>query len=144
MNKTLYVHRPVLNYFALTAWFGNQNVFIHNPETLHVTVAYSKRPVNWDLLEQDTEKVFVEPRFEFDLFGTCLVMKMSSQNLLDRWEYFMRKGCSFDFTTYHPHVTINYVWNGDHSTLKPFPSRLILGNEIFEEVNEIWQPEKLL
>jgi hypothetical protein len=53
-KKTLYVHRPVLNADEIISWAKGQGFAVTLPASdMHVTVAYSKQPVNWQAIGDD-------------------------------------------------------------------------------------------
>lgn len=144
--RTLYVHRKVLNGEAIRAHFRAQGIDPMTPaDDMHVTIAYSKTPVDWFRIEPiwDTERaekleVPAGGARMMSLFGkefvkNVLVLQFSSSHLSWRFEDFKRAGASWDWPDYEPHITITYdvveSWGKD--------SR---GNRVFAE--SVWD-EKL-
>lgn len=157
-TKTLYVSRELLNTDDITLWAASQGLkTMLFPNDLHVTVCYSKQPVTWDIekqndvlvlpgldeLQEDEQKTFVR---EMEMFGkdkNILVLRFSSEELLERNQEFRDHGCSYDFPEYKSHLTISY--NGadiDISDIKPYTGRLEFGPEIYKEINTNWDGTK--
>ena len=148
--RTLYVKRRLLNAGALRAWAAEQGIPSMLPAgDLHVTVAYSKKPVDWSALapEQDAVVVNADMRriHQFPAQGMpngALVLGFESQRLRDRWQELLDAGASWDYAEYRPHVTITYsVFEAAVGKIEPYLGSLIFGPEEFEEVEEGWAGE---
>lgn len=148
--RTLYVQRKLLNAGELIDWAKAQGFETTAPaDQLHVTVAYSRQPVDWMKVGQDwhgdeTGKLtipaggarLVEPLGD----KGAVVLLFSSSALSWRHEAIKEAGASFDFEQYQPHVTITYAKPDDLdlATVDPYRGKLEFGPEIFEELDEGW------
>jgi hypothetical protein len=80
----------------------------------------------------------------------AVVLLFGSSHLSYRHERVMREaGATHDWPEYQPHVTITYeappallerLRRGE--TVEPYRGRLVFGPEIFEEVDDDWQPPR--
>lgn len=140
-KKTLYISRPVLNAEEFIDWAKSQG-FEKTLEAkeLHVTIAFSKKVVDWSEIKALTNEVKIsnEKRVVQKLGDDgAVVLRFESTELKNRWKEILDHGASWDFDDYHPHVTITY--DGKDLTLeniKPFDKELILGPENMHEVDE--------
>lgn len=144
-RRTLYVCRPVQNADDLADFYKSQGIETLPPNDMHITIAYSKRRVDWEAMEGDDDEVELEPTFRRSVapLGTqgAVVLKVDSPILRSRWGYFISKGATWDYDEFHPHITITYSQKAVPELLVPFPGRIILGPEKFSEVNEDWSPD---
>lgn len=142
--RTLYVSRPLINAVAFVKWaksVGFDKTL--DPGDMHVTIAFSRAKVNWDKFVPDSTTLYAynnpgDARVVTPLGDKgAVVMKFPSPYLQTRWKQFLGGGCSWDYPSYQPHVSITY--NGD-PTLKvePYSGVLIFGSEKFTEVVEDW------
>lgn len=133
----LYVSRKVLNAGEIVEWAKSEGFTTTLPEEeLHVTICYSKNPLNWSLLNfnLDTKEIEVEEA-EIEVFdGGAVVLKFESDYLKLRHEYFVQNGASFDFDEYNPHITLSY--NEVEPEVKTYPAKIVLGPEVAETINE--------
>lgn len=145
--RTLYVRRDVLNADEIIAHYKARGFdSTHRAEDLHVTIAYSRTPVDWmkmgDNWSDDGEGGLTIPAGGariMEQFGEATVLLFASSSLSWRHEEMKRQGASWDHPEYQPHVTISYLFNGDLSKIAPWRGVIKLGPEIFEEVQEDWQ-----
>lgn len=162
--KTLYVYRPVENAADIIAWAESQGFKSTQPaEKLHVTLAFSKTPLNWAMLHDDYH---LEPS---DYAQSCgcevvsrsddnskrrkisggvrevkalgkdgaVVLAFESDSLTQRWMDFKRAGAAWSFPSFTPHITISYDGGAvDLSKGHPYAGDIILGEECWEEVDE--------
>lgn len=157
--RTLYVRRDLMNAAAVLAHFQDQlprGTELQPASSLHVTIAYSKTPVDWakqpsEWYSSTDEKGWlrVKPggmrlmeRLGADEPKAAVVMQFASSDLTIRWSDFKDVGgCSWDFEDYQPHVTI--AWDKsqkiDVSSLKPWTGELVFGPEVWEEIDENWE-----
>ena len=141
--NTLYVSRPLKNGTAFAKWAVDAGLKeVLDPSELHVTIAYSKLPVDWDLTQpaKDTIRCNDGER-TFDLFGkekNVVVLRFKDEALDERWTYLCDEvGCSWDHDRYHPHVTITYSGEGvDLDKIEPYRGTLVFGPEEFEPIDE--------
>lgn len=146
--RTLYVRRDVLNAAEIIAHFKKQGFETTLPENdMHVTIAYSRTPVDWmkmgDNWSDNGEGGLTVPaggaRIMEKFDGGATVLLFASSSLSWRHESMKHEGASWDHPEYQPHVTISYDFNGDLGTVVPWRGVIVLGPEIFEEVNEEWK-----
>lgn len=149
--RSLYVRRDLLNVDEFNAWAREQG--FEPAAGLHVTVAYSKRPIDWikadnDWSTDDKGGYSVEPGGPrvVETLGDkgAVVLLFASSHLSYRHERIRElSGAGHDFAEYVPHVTIQYDAPGgiDLSRVVPFRGALRFGPEIFEEVVEGWRPD---
>ena len=146
--RTLYVSRALLNADEFIAWAKAQGFKTTLAASdLHVTVAYSRQPVDWMEVEPswDGEKgdLSVPPggaRLVEQFDGGAIVLMFTSATLAYRHEAIRRAGASWDHPDYQPHITISYDGDGvDLKAIEPYRGPLHFGPEIFEELDEGWQ-----
>jgi hypothetical protein len=126
-KKTLYVSRPVLNRDAIRLWAkkaGFESCL--PPEDFHVTIVYSKKMFDWNKSEPDINIVYIEPAKE-------------DRSLLPRWEELISLGAHSKFDSYRSHITISY--HGMPSKVIPYTGEIILGPEVWQEVNDDWKED---
>lgn len=149
--RSLYVRRDLLNVDEFNAWAREQGF---TPAAgLHVTVAYSRAPVDWikadnDWSTDDKGGYTVEPggpRVVEPLGDKgAVVLLFASSHLSYRHERIRElSGAAHDFAEYVPHVTIQYdpAAGVDLAKVVPYRGALKFGPEIFEEVVEGWRPD---
>jgi len=153
--RTLYVRRDLLNAGEVHAHFSRQlsseaRGLLMDPSKWHVTVVYSKTPVDWIKVGEDWYQdengnltvVAGGARFMERLGdGGAVVLQFASAKLSSRHMWAREEGCSFDYDEYQPHVTV--AWDSevriDHTKLEPWRGELRFGPEIFEEIDENWR-----
>lgn len=148
--RTLYVARPVVNGREILAWAKKQG-FAETLEAddLHVTIIYSKTPVDWmkagTAWEQDENGRLTlppgGPRIVEALGDKgAVVLHIPGDRL--RWRHDSLKGigATHTFPEYQPHITLTYAKPEglDLATVEPYTGPIILGPERFEEVKEDW------
>ncbi|HEU4958997.1 MAG TPA: DUF935 family protein [Sphingomonas sp.] len=145
--QPLYVYRRVLNADEIIAWARSQGFASTVPASdMHVTIAYSRAPVNWFAMAADFvpgADLTVQPGGPrlVDRLGDqgAVVLLFANGDLAWRNRSMREKGASWDFPDYHPHVTLTYAANGvDLSKVQPYRGRIVLGPEIFEAIDEDW------
>ncbi|WP_406646879.1 DUF1073 domain-containing protein [Aliisedimentitalea scapharcae] len=141
--RTLYIRRPVLNGDEILAWAKGQGFKATLPaDDLHVTIAFSREPVDWMKVgEAWDEEIKVNaggPRL-MERFGDARVLLFASSHLSWRHEETKRAGAKWDHPEYQPHVTISYAADAPElDEIQPYTGEIILGPEVFEEVNPKW------
>ena len=75
----------------------------------------------------------------FGADGAATVLLFASSRLCWRHEEIIRAGGSWDFTEYQPHITIAYGDAPDLAAIEPYRGKIVLGPEIFAEVDEDWK-----
>jgi len=140
---TLYIRRNVENAEEIIAHFREQGIAkTQVPEDMHVTVAYSKAEVEWP--DPDNDRLIIsspEGRAVMSLDdGKAVVLKFVNKTLQRRWKELCEHGCSWDYESYIPHITITWeAGDLDISKVQPWTGPIELGPEIFEELNENWE-----
>lgn len=139
--RPLYVCRKLLNPGSLLAWVESQGVpDLYAADKLHVTIAYSSRPVRWSQAIPDRRPLRVPagPR-RLACFGDTLVLRFVSPALHARWAALRAIGCSWDHDDYRPHVSLSAAGNEiDFGTLAPYKGDLVFGPEQFSVIDAGW------
>jgi hypothetical protein len=137
---TLYVSRPVLNRDDIVAW-AKSNGIESVQDNLHTTICYSKTPVS-DVVGDNSKLELPPANRSLALFGEekdCLVLKVQSPKLEERWNYFKGNGATWSWPDYQPHITISVGRSGlDLSKIQPYTGNIVYGPEEFDEVEENW------
>jgi phage gp29-like protein len=146
--RPLYVYRQLLNASELLDWARSQGFTSTMPaEQLHVTVTYSKRPVNWFAMGQfgsNSGEVIVGPGgprlIERMGDGSAVALLFQSTDLQWRHREMRDAGASWDHPSYLPHVTLTYeASDRDLAEIEPYQGRLVFGPERFEAIQEGWK-----
>jgi len=142
-EQTLYVKRRLENADDLIAW-AKANGFDTTlpPDDMHVTVCYSKAPVDWDSVTPKTGNVTnVSDDRSLKQFGDAVVLAFDAPVLEQHHDRFMDAGGSHDYPSYQPHVTITYQApeGVDLSEIEPFDGLLIFGPEEFKPLKANWK-----
>lgn len=141
--RTLYMRRDVVNAAEIIKHYRNQGVKgVYKPESMHVTIIYSKESVDWMKFGEpwQSEITIKEggPRLH-EMFGDLndvLVLQFACSELHWRHKEALRLGASFDFDEYQPHISISLkAGDVDLKTLKPWTGEIVLGPEIYEELD---------
>lgn len=142
LPKTLYVCRKVLNVSEIKAWATSQGIGEFEDD-LHVTIAYSRTPVDWIKAGNATEwgeadgKLTIPaggPRVVEPLGGMTAVLMFASSALSWRHEDIKRAGASFDYPDYQPHVSLTKA-PIDLGKVEPYRGPIVFGPEVFEEID---------
>lgn len=145
--RPLYVSRQLLNASEVLDWAQTQGfTSVLAPEELHVTVMYSKRPVNWFKMGEwgsYAGELIVPaggPRIVEQL-GTdgAVALIFQSGELQFRHREMRDAGASWDYPSFLPHVTLTYdPGDLDLSSVAPYQGRLVFGPEHFELIQSDW------
>lgn len=143
--RTLYVNRPLTNAADLLVWARKAGFAQTLPQgDVHVTIAFSKEPVQWSDIEPKEDDVSVPAGGRgrvIERLGDkgAVVLRFESSALTKRWHQFRGIGASWDWPGYKPHVTITYdVGDLDLSGIEPYDGPLDFGPEVFAEVDSDW------
>lgn len=148
LPRPLYVSRRLLNVAEFTSWAKAQG-FANVSDELHVTILYSKTPVDWmkmgETWEGEKGEITVAPggaRLVEPLGDKgAIVLLFNSSNLSWRHNEMIRNGASSDYPDYQAHVTITYEGSDvDLDEVEPYRGKLVFGPEIFEEIVDEWRP----
>ncbi|MBL4768267.1 MAG: DUF1073 domain-containing protein, partial [Rhodobacteraceae bacterium] len=142
--RTLYVHRKVLNGADIIAWAKGQGFETTLPaDDLHVTIAFSRQPVDWMKLGESWQSKIEVPEGGariMEQFGDAKVLLFNSSELSWRHEEMKRNGAVWGYPEYQPHITISYDPDApDLSNIEPYTGKIDLGPEVFAEINADWQ-----
>ena len=115
-----------------------------SPDDMHVTVCYSKRPLDWaaaGAAPNTMEVVTVSGKNKIQKLGDkgAVVQFVDSPELQARHSKFRSVGASHDYPSYVPHMSITYSGAElDTDKLVPFPGTIYLGGERFQPVKDDW------
>lgn len=136
--KTLYVHRKVLNASSIVDWAKSQQLSsILPPKEFHITQMFCKSEFDWSLVprKKNIIKLPESNNRKISMFGDAFVIQLSSKYLQRRWKEFMDNGTTYDFSSYKPHLTVTFSMKYVPDDIEPFTGPIILGPEIYKEVN---------
>lgn len=139
-EQTLYVRRELQQAEEFIAWAKEQGFKTTlQPGDLHVTLAFSKTPLEWPQPVNDQVAVRLGSR-SVEKLGEATVLRFTSSQLEQRWEELKEHGAIWDFPGYKPHITISWDAEGvDLEKVTPFAGPLVFGPEIFDEINPDWK-----
>lgn len=145
--RTLYVSRKVLNPQEVLNHYRGQGLgdVLVAAGDLHVTIIWSKTPVDWMKLPaswnwSEDGKMRIAPGGPrtMELFGPLndtLVLAFQSQDLQWRHADLREAGIEWDWDDYQPHITLAKVGvEFDVDAVTPYRGRIVLGPEVFAEV----------
>jgi len=142
--RTLYVSRKVINGAEIIEWAKSQGFDSTVPAAdLHVTVAYSRNPVDWMKVGESWSgdgkgqlKIAPGGARLIDKFGEgAVVLLFNSSELAWRHVSIVEAGASWDWPDYQPHITFTYEPGSvDIDKVEPYRGAIELGPEIFEEL----------
>lgn len=140
--RTLYMRRDVVNADEIIKWYKDQGVSdVYAPESMHVTIVYSKTPIDWMKMGQPWEAQLEIPEGgpriseKFGDAGDVLVLLFASNELQWRHGYAKDIGGTSDYPDYQPHISISLRGAElDLVNVKPWQGKIILGPEIYEEI----------
>lgn len=145
--RSLYVSRKVVNTSDILKWAKDQGFNdLEEAGDLHVTITYSRAPVDWMKMGEswsnekngNMEIKPGGPRIVEQLGGQgAVVLMFGSSELSWRNRWMREEGASWDYEEYQPHITISYnAIDLDLSKVEPYTGKIVLGPEIFEEIDE--------
>lgn len=146
--RPLYVYRKLLNASELIDWAQGLDVKASPADQLHVTILYSKQPVDpmqmgegWSSDPDGGLVIKAGGPRALERFGDgALVLQFASWSLQSRHNEMVQAGASHDWPEYLPHVTIGYeAGDIDLETIKPYAGELRFGPEIFEPLDLDWK-----
>lgn len=142
-SKTMYISRTVENAAEIIAWAKEQGFKTTIPEKeMHVTIAFSKKPVNWDDIPLKDGQLRIETsgRYVSPLGPNgAIVLGFKSEKLQNRWSDILNAGASWDFPEFNPHITITFDASGvDTAMVKPYLGPIVLGAEVRTQVELDW------
>lgn len=142
--QPLYVQRRLQNVDEFRKWAEGQGFKDIVPD-LHVTVLYSRTPVDWFAMGSAWGNLDGDGRLRVVPGGPRtvealgdeggVVLRFASSDLEWRHREMVEKGASHDYDEFVPHVTITYDLGGvDLDKVEPYQGELIFGPELFEEI----------
>lgn len=139
--KPLYVNRPVQNAQEIIDWAKSQGFdSTLTPDDLHVTVAYSREPVDWNAAGPAEVSAEATPKGRaVEKLGDegAVVLRFDSDQLQGRHQQYRDTGASWDYPGYKPHVTITYKGDSVNlSKVKPYDGPIVLGPERQDTIKE--------
>jgi hypothetical protein len=136
----LYASRKVLNAQAIIDWAASQGfTSTLKADDLHVTVAYSRAPVDGAKAGKAADSVVAKGgRRSVEPLGDegAVVLKFPSSDMQARWQQYRDAGASWDYESYTPHVTLTYDGKGvDLSKVQVYRGPIELGPETQAALN---------
>lgn len=117
-------------------------------DELHITVAYSRKPISITALGKLEPPAIVKPK-HYSIFHTrsgenCLVVEVDAPELVARHNEIMKDyGASYDFPEYKPHFTLSYDcgYDFDIRSLPPLEEvpTLVCHQEYASELQTDWE-----
>jgi phage-related protein (TIGR01555 family) len=145
--RTLYVRRDVVNWGKIESWAKAQGVETTLGSDMHVTIAYSTVPLDWMKIPEpwlaEIKIAAGGPRMldRFGPAGRASVILFRSYELEWRHQVISDAGAVWKHAEYQPHITFTY--GSVPEGMEPYRGEIVLGPEIFEEVDENWS-EKIV
>lgn len=141
--RTMYVRRNVTNADEIIKWYKDQGVpEVYAASSLHVTIVYSKKPVDWMRMGQPWEAQIEVPAGGprlHELFGDqedVLVLLFKSNELDWRNARAVDIGASNDHGEYQSHISLSLKGQDvDLKALEPWQGPIVLGPETYGEVD---------
>jgi len=81
----------------------------------HVTLAYSRRKVDWKAIRPHTSNMIIRPlnpRLERLGGGSVLAVVFGCYPLVDRWQELCDLGAAWDYPQYKPHISLGRYRRG--------------------------------
>lgn len=142
--RTLYIRRDVLNWREIAAFYKKQGVENVYGDEMHVTICYSKKPVDWLKVgtdnwgEDEKGNLLVKPGGPrvMEQFGKYLVLAFANSDLQYRHCCILdRTDGTWEYDDYTPHVSVSKDPGAVNPlTMQSWTGPIQLGPEIFEEV----------
>ena len=135
--RPLYISRKVENAAEILSWARGQGFTSLVPASdLHVTIMYSRTPVDWFALGGAEDKIVVSrggPRAVERFDEGAGVIQFANWSLEWRHEMLCEQGCSWDHDEYRPHITFTKdLGEVDLAKVEAYQGKIVLGPEIFE------------
>jgi len=132
-GKGVYISRRLINHKQFKKWAKAQGLKV-NSNPLHVTVAYSKKPFK---ILRETNSIIVSCKNmkEIRPLEDANVLSFDSEQFTADWDRCIKKGASWDYDSYDPHMSINYKTPAHTGKIEMPKFNLIFGMEIIEELN---------
>jgi hypothetical protein len=134
----MYVSRRVKNADDIIAWaesVGFKNIL--SPEDMHVTLAYSTTPVDWNKFNAFTLVINNTTNGrKLEHLGDAHVLVLESKLLQKEWQTFIDGGATWEYDDYIAHVSITYEVDEtlDLSKIEPYSGVVVLGKQVIEDL----------
>lgn len=139
----LYVSRRLINTDEFISWAKKSGFdAVVSEKDIHVTIAYSKDPVDTIKRKPDTREISIKTgNRSVEPLGNegAVVLHFESDYLQKSWNELKDIGASWDYDEYNPHITISYKANIDPAKVKPFTGMLHFYGEVYEPLNTDWK-----
>jgi len=113
---------------------------------MHVTILYSKSPLDWSRFVPDQTHVKVKnSKRTTEQLGDegATVLGFAAPALARRHAQFVAGGASHDYDSYKPHVTLTYKPQ-DLEGIKPYDGLIEFGPEEFQDIQGSFDPDTLV
>lgn len=136
-TKTLYVSRHVQNAKDIIKRAKDNGIKdIISAKEMHLTVAFSKKKVDWSKFTSDDKSVDLQlQNATIEKLGDAIVISFKSKDLEKWWKKYVDGWASWDFETYTPHISLSYTADQDISNIGKYSGPISLGKEVMAEVN---------
>lgn len=140
----LYISREVLNADEIYKWADAEGIEFDPEIKLHVTVLYSRVPLDWFKLPEAYYEETPDghltvaaggPRALED-FNGHLVLRFRNWRLEARHFHLREHGASHDWEEYAPHITLGSAAQTLRADFEPYQGQILLGPEIFAEIRD--------
>ncbi len=126
------IGRPLGTVQPVLSIARHLDIEVEDSSDLHVTLIWSRRPVNWalDIFQPRAYPLIIDPQpFEIIRFDDKAVLKFKSKALDARNASLTAAGARSDSEAYVPHITLGR-WPGSVSrTIFPLDAALVLAPE---------------
>lgn len=145
MKQPIYVFRPLLNASRLAQYaeaVGLRNVLL--PVDMHVTVAYSRDPVDWAhpaFIPDGTTILAIGGERHIRRFGESVVLEFQCRAVSQRWASMIMAGASWDHQDFRPHVTLAIDPQASIEGIIAPSTDLRFGPERREMLDHGWEPK---
>lgn len=149
--RPLFVARYVKNASDIIKWAKAQGFKTTiTPEELHVTVVYSKAPVDWMKADESWGYGSDEGLLKIAPGGPRVVERLGDKGAVVllfkcrelQWRHESIRnttGASWDYRSYQPHVTVTYDGaDVDLNKIEPYTGEIVLGPEIFASLDNTY------
>jgi hypothetical protein len=135
--KTLWLHRPLLNWREVYDWAKETGIKkLMPPEELHLTLATCREPVDWSNLTLMTDTIEVEAGHKVvQIFGfVAKAIAFGHPAVKERHAELAKLFPTMDHPDImRPHVTL---MRGGKMPKEPYLGKLVFGPEVAQEFNE--------
>lgn len=157
--RPFFVKASLKNGADVLAWMKESGFkSAMSPEHMHVTIAFSREPVNTTTLQMnETDTAIGEAGSGERHVGRlgdngAVVMHLTeaeAEPFRKRWKYFREQGASWDYDDYRCHMTLSYKDGRNDAELKDIPTyagKLLFGGEELKELKQFgkdWSPDDI-